>query len=115
MRSIAISLAIKFVVRQNEKFKDSIDFVKLEKDLVARIKDLVPGTFFDEEAAKLVSFVIHWAQQVLEQGDNMKKLLKLLADKKFDEAVLLLKELILGSIVPANVAEGHAYSYVSLA
>lgn len=98
----AIGLVIAFVMRQLAKFQESIDWAKVKADLKPRIEALVPGTWFDDEVVALANMVIDRIAEVLAQGEVIEELLKLLADQKWDEALSLLKALVLGGWVPAN-------------
>lgn len=115
MPNFVVSILISFIVRQIDKFQKGIDFALLEKDLNERVRALIPGTFFDDEAVALVGIVLRWVKQVLGEKDNMKDLLHLLADKKFDAAVALLKKLVLGGFVPKDVMEAKAMAFVQVA
>lgn len=95
VQRIVIGFVISFIIRQLEKFQDSIDWDKVKKDATERVKALVPGTWFDDEAAKLLELVIDAAKQVLNSSEELKKILNFLAAKKYYEALSSLKLLIL--------------------
>jgi hypothetical protein len=96
----AIGIVIAFILRQLAKFQKTIEWDKVKSDLAVRVRALVPGTWFDDEAVALCNLVIDRAAEVLAQGDAVEKLLKMLADQKWVEALEALKDLLLGGWVP---------------
>lgn len=102
MKSWALKMVIGFVLRQLEKFSENIDWQKVEADLDARVRKLIPGTWFDDEAVRIAHAALTVIKTVLGQGDNIKRLLDLLTARKYDEAVKLLKEIILGYFSKPN-------------
>ena len=95
---LVVKAIISFVLGQIEKLKGSLDWVKLKADLEKHVRDLVPGTWFDDLAVQMVDSVFDGLKGVLDQGDNIKHLLELLAAKQYIEAMEVLKGLLLGAI-----------------
>lgn len=95
IQGIVINLVISFVLKQIEKFGDRTDWVKLKHDAELRVRALIPGTWFDDEAAYAVKAAIHALQSLLDQTDRLKALLKLLAGQKYPDAVAMLKQLLI--------------------
>lgn len=96
IEKIAIKIVIAFVIRQLDKFKETTDWDKLQADLDDRVAKLVPGTWFDAEAIGIVHTAIAGIRSILAKGSNLKLILELLAEKKYDEAALKLKDLLAG-------------------
>ena len=95
---LVAKMVISFVLSQIEKFHDKIDWEQLEKDLDAKVRDLVPGSWFDDEAVAFVHTILSAFKAVLGQGDHIKPILQLLAQKKYEQALVALKELLLGQV-----------------
>lgn len=99
-----VGVVIAFVLRQLAKFKDTVDWVKVKADLDLRVRALVPGTWFDDEAAAIVGLVMDRVIAVLSQGDQVKVILELLAAEQWAAALVALKDLLLGGWVPEGAA-----------
>lgn len=95
IQKIVISFVISFVIKQLEKFGDKVNWAKVKHDAELRVRALMPGNWFDDEAAYVVNLVLAGVQDLCEEGDQLKKILKLVAGKKYAEAVALVKELLL--------------------
>jgi len=85
-----VTLIITFVVRQLDKFGDEANWELIEKDAEARIRDLVPGVFFDEFAVALLKKVLKLAREMMDDPDHMKAFLTALAEKRFQDAINLM-------------------------
>jgi vacuolar-type H+-ATPase catalytic subunit A/Vma1 len=101
-----INLAISFLVRQLAKFGKSINWQKVKEDLKTRTEALVPGSWFDDEAVALVFTVVDAAATVLASVSEIEKVLQLVAQEKWEEAIQTVKELILRSW-PAKAANAE--------
>ncbi len=99
IQKIVISFVISFVIRQLEKFKESIDWKKVKVDLDERVRKIVPGTWFDDEVIMIVGAAFDTIKGVLDKSGQIKHLLELLAAQKYDEAISVLKEIMLGRLV----------------
>lgn len=109
LEKLVMPLVIGFVVRQLEKFEESIDWERVKADTFERVRMLVPGTWFDDEACAIAGAAIDIIKSVLSKGSDVKHLLQLLSDKKYDMATSMLKELVLGKLMfpvaPLTAAE----------
>ncbi len=99
-----VSIVISFVLRQVEKFKDQTDWVKVRADLETRVKDLVPGTWFDAEAVALVDMVLDKIQSVLGSTADLESLLRLIAAEDWAGALAFIKDLLLKALPLASKA-----------
>lgn len=81
------TMAITFVIRQINKFGEATDWTKVKADADARIRDLVPGTFFDEFAVAFLNKVIDLAAEMTKDEEAMKQLAMLIAEGKLQDAI----------------------------
>lgn len=109
----AISMAISFVMRQLSKFLGSIDWSKVKVDLEQRVRDLVPGTWFDSEAVAVCMALVDAVAAILASQDELEQVLKLLADQKWQEAWAVLRDLIMSQWQPQTSAEKKVLAFVS--
>lgn len=92
---LILPIVISFIVRQLEKFGAKTDWALVQADADKRVRDLVPGTWFDDECVEFVNKMFGILRHALGEGDDLKKLLKLIADKKFAEATAVIKDILL--------------------
>lgn len=90
-----VQAVIAFILRQVAKFGAKTDWVKVKADVQARVADLIPGTFFDDEGKRLADAVLDLCVRVLKSTAQLEKILTLVAAEKFPEAIALLKDLLL--------------------
>jgi hypothetical protein len=102
---------ISFILGQLEKLKGQIDWDQLKAKLDQHVRDLVPGTWFDDAAVKFCDSIFAALRGVLDSGDTIKSLLELLAEQKYDEALAMLKDLLLGQIGHMVAMEGKEASF----
>lgn len=102
LERLAIQLAIQFVVRQASKYGHDLDWSKLEADAAARIRDLLPGTWFDETGAKLVVAALEGCRKALSDEASLKSLLEYTAKGDWVGAGAALKVLIVRAWSPDN-------------
>lgn len=98
IQRLVVSMVISFILRQVAKFKSDTDWRKIKADLDKRVRDLIPGTWFDDEAVLVCRTLVDMAQVVLSSEQELQRVLELVADSKWDAAFALLKQLILGQI-----------------
>lgn len=79
-----------FILRQIEKFKKSINWDLVKSDVALRVRKLVPGTWFDDDAADAVTYIIDTLQRAL-SSDQIDDLIKLVAAKQYDDAIKVLR------------------------
>ncbi len=99
-----VSIVISFVLRQIAKFKDQTNWATVRADLETRVKDLVPGTWFDAEAVALVDLVMDKLQAILSATDVLRDILEKVAAEDWAGAMVLLKDLLLAALASHAVA-----------
>lgn len=104
MNRMVMSVVISFVMRQLQKFQTTIDWDQVQKDLDDRVRALVPGSWFDDEAVQYVNIALSAIKATLGQSDKIQSILTLLADQKTQDAIAALKALILASWSNFSVA-----------
>ena len=110
LNSWVISLVIAFVVRQISKYGKEIDWAKVKADAEIRIRALIPGEWFDDEAVMLVNAIIDRAAEVMLNAAAIEKIMTLAANGKWAEAFAELKKLLVDGwvSVPAKVRNAVA-------
>lgn len=91
---IVLNMVIGFVLRQLAKFGKTIDWAKVKADADVRVRQLVPGTWFDDEAVALVNGAIDAVVVALGAEGAWDKLLHALANQDWDGALTALRELL---------------------
>lgn len=118
MNSWIISIVIKFLLRQLATFTTKFDWKKFEDDLDVRIRALVPGKWFDDEAVAIFHTLIETLKACLSSGVELQSILTLLASEKFQEAEIRLFNLVKKQIfsqMPTSIAQEKLQSLVSFA
>lgn len=92
-----------FVLRQIEKFNHSIDWPKLKADVEERVRKVVPGTWFDDEAIAAVSVILETIENALKNAEAFQKILDLLQGQKYEAALMALRDLVLGAWTSTEV------------
>ena len=100
----ALNLVIGFVLRQVAKWQEGVDFSKVKADLDERVKALVPGAFFDDEAIYLVNNAIDVIAAILANTTELKVILDLVAGGDFKGGFDVLWKLLVGKVAPQAVA-----------
>lgn len=95
VQNIIISLIINFVLRQLDKFNETIDWVKVKADAAVRIAAVIPGTWFDAQAIAAANVVIDAVACALHQKAALDEILHLVAEQKWAEAGQCLKDMVL--------------------
>lgn len=93
--NVITSIVISFVLRQIEKFQKTIDWVKVKSDADIRVRALIPGTWLDDEASNAVAYMLDTLQVALSSKNDFNIILKLLANKKYEDAGVKLKDLLI--------------------
>lgn len=107
IQKLVVSFMISFVMRQLEKFHSSLDWDKIKRDLDERIRLMMPGSWFDDEAVLVANTALDMLRSVLEQGDNIKRLLELLTAKNYDDAARMMKEIMLGRLSSVSLSSNE--------
>lgn len=97
-----IGFVIGFIMRQLEKWRETVNWETIKADLKPRIEALVPGEWFDDQAIALVFAFIDVVADVLSATGEIESILNLLAAQKYQEAWEKLRDLILGNLQPIN-------------
>lgn len=108
----AISMAISFIMRQLSKFLESINWETVKADLAARVRDLVPGSWFDSEAVAVAMAMVDAVAAILSASSELESVLKLLADQKWQDAWQVLRDLIMKQWQPQSAAEKKVLKFV---
>lgn len=87
LKGIVQGVVVSFVVRQLGKFQHSVDWDKVMADADKRVRAIVPGTWFDDEAVGLVDAVIVRLKNALGEGDELKALMDRIAAGDYAGAV----------------------------
>ncbi len=91
---IVLNMVVSFVLRQLAKFGKDIDWAKVKSDLGERVRQLVPGTWFDEEAVALVNAALDAVKIALGAQDDWDTLLRALAAQDWNGALAALKDML---------------------
>ncbi len=102
LEKLVIKFVINFVLNQIAKLGGVLDFPKLKKDLDEKVREFVPGVWFDDQAVGILNKLLDVLEHVLGDKDNQKVILELLAAQKYNEAFLKLQELVLGQFHPKD-------------
>ena len=113
MENWLIGLVLGFVLRQIDKFRNDLNWAKLKVEAAGYVADLVPGTWFDAEAIKLVHVVIDAGERALGDKENLEDLFQALSAKDWPEALMELKELVLKAWDPGE-DKGQKLAYQAL-
>lgn len=103
LQSWIINIVVAFILRQWVKFGNSIDFAKVEADMVKRLTDILPS-WLDAEGVAVVKALVAGAAAVAANTAAIDNILRLAAAEKWAEALNALKNLLLGAWVPVDAA-----------
>jgi hypothetical protein len=92
MPDFILRLVLTFVVRQLAKFQQTIKWDLVKADVEKRIRDLIPGDWFDDYAVVVAFIAIDTVADMMDDEAEWTALITLLSQKKFTEALdMLLK------------------------
>lgn len=91
--SFVISMVINFVMRQLGTYTKQIKWSLVKSDLHERIKDIVPSLIYDQTCG-VVDAALDGLQATLENTDQLRALIELLANNKLNEAGKMMQELL---------------------
>lgn len=100
-----LSIVVAFVMRQIAKFTMGIDWVLIKLDIEARVRDIVPGVWLDDQAVKLALTLIDIVASVLSAQEDLQKIVDLMIAGKTMEAWEVLKAMILDGFVPQTTEQ----------
>ena len=90
---LILKILINFIISQVDKFREEFDWDKFKVNLDSKVRDWVPGSWFDDTAVDFVERVFGSFRKVLEETDEIKSVIKHVADKEFAPAYDLIKDL----------------------
>lgn len=109
-----VTAAIGFIIRQLEKFGAKTNWETVKKDLAVRAADLLPGTWLDAEAVELSNAIVDACARAFANGKTLEMILNLVADEKYAEAGIKLRDYLLKAWKPEGAVAAKAMSLVEL-
>lgn len=94
MEKWALTLVAKFALKQIQKFQTGINWDKVEADLEARIKTLIPVPMLDDGVNYLLKLAIRALKAALSDQNAMQQLVSLLIAEKWAEALAFVEKII---------------------
>ena len=82
-----ISAAVQFALRQVAKFRDGVDWPTVRRDLEARVRDLVPREWLDDEAVAAMDIALECVKEVLASTADLETILTKLAESDWQGAL----------------------------
>lgn len=107
-----VGAAISFVLRQLKKFGKETDWDTVKDDLGARVTDLVPGEFFDDEAVNISNAFVDAVKRGLSQTKHLEIVFDHLQAEEWDKAINALRDFLLKAWRPKTHSEEVAMSLV---
>lgn len=98
INSVFLNIAVPFIFNRIIEFKDSVDWDKVESDLDKYVREFLPGTWFDDAAAKIAKDVFHKIRTSFIDEASLKRLIKILLNGKFEDAMKLVRDTVLSNI-----------------
>jgi len=99
MLNMIIAFLAPFIIRQIDKYGHEIDWAKVKSDAEIRIRVLVPGKFFDAPAVDLANRVIDAAAGLMQNDEEMKKIVEMCKQGRYLEAIKELAAFLLSQMV----------------
>lgn len=90
------SVVLGFVLRQVKKFGTAFDPKVWLASVEEYIRKVIPGDFWDQDVIDMVAWLAMRLDKVLDTPEKIEALLEAVKDKKFSEALAILKDLLLG-------------------
>lgn len=94
MEKWALTLVAKFALKQIQKYQKTINWDKVEADLEIRIRRLLPLPLLDDGVNYLMKLAINALRSALSDQNALQKLVSLLLDDKWSEALALVENII---------------------
>lgn len=92
-----INLAVTFIVRQIAKFGTAINWTSVKADLETRVRQLVPGDWFDSEAVAVAGCLVDAAAAVLADSARIDTVFRFASQQQWPEAITAFKNLIIAN------------------
>lgn len=110
-----VSLVVSFVLRQLAKFRGEVDWAKVRADMNVRVKAIVPGSWFDDEACYIANALLDGVVAVLASSADLENILNLLAAGQWQAAYEALKDLLLRIWSPVGASAKKAQALLAAA
>lgn len=91
-------VVLSFLLTQIEKFGVMFDAKKFMAGAEQKIRDFVPGRFFDDDAVSAVTWAAERLDKILEKTSALEEILQELKDKDWAGALEALKRLLLEGV-----------------
>lgn len=86
-------MVISFFLNKLKHLEKTVDWDKLKTEMNIHIAAIVPGEWLDPTAIKLADLAFYYLKKFLSNEAVLKQLIELLIDKKFPDALELVKKL----------------------
>ncbi len=106
--------ALSFAIRQLAKYGETTDWNTVRKDFDTRVRDLVPGDWFDDQASEVASEIISAVERALKNTKTLKIIGDLAIAGKTSDAIARLRDYLLKAWKPDTAAGVKAMSLVEL-
>jgi hypothetical protein len=106
--------ALSFAIRQLAQFGEETNWDTVKKDFDTRVRDLVPGDWFDNQAADVSNEIISAVERALKNTKTLKIIGDLAIEGKTSEAIARLRDYLLKAWKPDTAAGVKAMSLVEL-
>jgi hypothetical protein len=108
-----IEMALRFIMRQLDKWQMDVDWAKVKADVAERLAGFIPGYFFDAYAIAAANSAIDAVAAALASSEDLAAMVKLLVDGEFQKAWEMLRALIMGKWSPVSDADQAVMACVS--
>ena len=102
MQKMLLKFMIAFIMKQIEKLEKKIDWIALEKELDEHIRKFFPIKFLDEDLIFLASQIFKAIEHCLAQHDYLQKVVELVAQEKFDDALKAFEVMLKAELPPES-------------
>ncbi len=100
---VVIGMIISFLLRQLDKFKSGINWAMVKVDIAVRVRALVPGTWFDDEAVAITDGLVDRVAAILADTAALNNILQLMGQQRWAEAGNALLALLMGDTQGAEL------------
>lgn len=111
-----VTLVISFIVQTWSVREKSIDWSKVRKNVVAKVREFIPGSLFDDAAQVVAERVVGLVEQAVRNlsPDEVATALKLLTQKKFRDASLFLQAAVVSYDAGPRTNQADLQIYAAL-